>query len=87
MVTEIRMCVSSSEEVPPIEDLIEKTDILKFMLQCLGFQSEDELSTYIKLEAIWILTNLSVSENEDTIASFFDQEQEPTLISLIENGL
>lgn len=85
IVTEIRMCLSANE-APPIKEVLQETNILNFLIQCLAIQTNDVISNCIKLEAAWILINLSVSDDIETIKMLFDQPNEPSLITLIEES-
>lgn len=86
IITELRMCMAANEE-PPVQELIAQTNLLKFILKCLEIKTTGELETCIKLEATWILINLSFSDDIDVISSLFDQEQDPMLIDLVDKGL
>ena len=48
-----------------IKSLIRNTNLLALIQQILGVESQDQIIRYYKLEAAWILSNLSYGDAED----------------------
>jgi len=58
LVITIRRVISGSEE-PPIEEIMASTNLIQIVSQMLKFSDATEEVRIMKLEAIWILTNLA----------------------------
>lgn len=58
LVITIRRVISGQEE-PPIEEIISTTNLIQIVSQMLKFADTTEEIRIMKLEAIWILTNLA----------------------------
>ena len=52
---------------PDVSAVIRGTGILQTIHQMLSFQCMDEEVYYLKLEALWILTNLAVTDEESAM--------------------
>ena len=64
------------QEAPPVDSVIEQTPILQLVSDLIAptrhQQSRqdpeaEEVSYYLQLEALWILTNLAVTEDADNL--------------------
>ena len=70
LITAMRKLLSSSE-TPPTEEVLLKTRIMFIVDNILEIDSGDELVYYMKLEALWILVNLSTVQNHTTFMRMF----------------
>ena len=65
----VRRLYSSGENVE-INQVVQQTEILTVIQRLLSFQSIDEEAYYMKIEALWILTNLAYTDKESTMRLF-----------------
>ena len=49
----------SASETAPIEEVLQKTRIMSIVDNLIEIDSGDEMVYFMKLEALWILVNLS----------------------------
>ena len=60
LITSIRKFLSK-DDILPIEEIIFKTEILDVVNKILEFNSSEEEYRFLKLEALWITTNLAMA--------------------------
>ena len=54
----------SVNDCPDVDVIVEETPICQVIYQILSTTAEDEELYYLKLEAIWLLTNLCLVEDD-----------------------
>ena len=60
LITSIRKFLSK-DDILPIEEIIFKIEILDVVNKILEFNSSEEEYRFLKLEALWITTNLAMA--------------------------
>ena len=65
----MRKLFSSGENIE-VNQVVLQTEILTVIQRLLSFQSIDEEAYYMKIEALWILTNLAYTDKESTMRLF-----------------
>ena len=61
----MRKLLSSGTEIPPLSELIIKTEILPIIDHILSCDDDQEDYRFLRLEAIWIATNLACADAEE----------------------
>ena len=61
----------SASETAPIEEVLQKTRIMSVVDNLIEIDSGDEMVYFMKLEALWILVNLSAVKNPNTFKRIF----------------
>ena len=69
LVLSVRKLFSSGENIE-VNQVVLQTEILTVIQRLLSFQSIDEEAYYMKIEALWILTNLAYTDKESTMRLF-----------------
>lgn len=57
--------IISGIETPPVTQLLTQTNVLQVLANVLGFNDTDPIFTEMKIESIWIMTNLAYGTEED----------------------
>ena len=60
----------SDDQMPEVAEVIENTTLLNCLHQILSFQSSEEEVYFLKLEALWIVTNLGFTDRVSTMRIF-----------------
>lgn len=69
--TKVRQEMSDNKHPPKVSDILASTNILDFLDQVMSFNdSMDPLVKFLKLEATWLLTNLSYGNDGDILTIF-----------------
>lgn len=66
----MRRLISGTDE-PPVQDILEKTNIMNVLTTIFKFHDSNDDVKNMKLEAVWILTNLVYGPPKE-IAPIFD---------------
>ena len=61
----MRKLLSSGTDIPPLSELVVKTEILPIIDHILSCDSDEEDYRFLRLEAIWIATNLACAGAEE----------------------
>ena len=71
LLTKVRMEMADIKNPPNVSEILESTNMLDFIDQVMSFDdSSDLLVKYLKLEATWIMTNLTYGTDEDILKIF-----------------
>ena len=71
----MRRLISLSTDIPPLSEIVFKTEILLIIDHILSCDSDEEDYRFLRLEAIWIATNLACAGAEELkylLASTYD---------------
>lgn len=82
LISKVRKLISGVDD-PPVAEILQ-TDILEILSTVFRFTDANEHITYMKLESVWILTNL-VYASGDEISVIFDPKYE--LVSIVNTYL
>lgn len=75
LITKVRLIMSEKQEVEGMEQVLKETNILEMISAILRAPDniEANIIRYMKLEATWILTNITFGE-EDVIEQMLDDQ-------------
>ena len=87
LIQSVRKLFSSSENLElEVNEVAQQTEILQIIYKVLIFQSKDEEAYFMKIEALWILTNLAYADKENTMRLLVSS-LEPECLRINASGL
>ena len=66
LISAIRSLFTKDEAIPRVTEILEKTQIMSILSHIINFDSVEEEFYFLKLEALWILINLSMCDTDAT---------------------
>ena len=76
--SEIRKLFTTDMTFPDCGEVMRNTQILLTCQQLLNFNSNEEEAYFMKLEALWILTNLACTDDDDEAMLILASDLDPT---------